>query len=187
MLVNESMESDDMTDDVLDKYLNAKLVFDVGSGNERRGRVLKRAKGSTGEPVGRAHYNPLFDTHEYVVEFIDGTTGNYYANVIAENMSSQVDSEGHQYQLMEEIVDHRSDNTAVLREEGYTVSRNGNRVPKVTTRGWSLLISWKDGTSDWVKLKDIKDSYPVKIVEYAATNQIVDEPPARQEVEYDDF
>jgi hypothetical protein len=48
MLVPETMESDDMTDEVLDKYLNAELMFEIGSGNERKGRVLRRAKGSTG-------------------------------------------------------------------------------------------------------------------------------------------
>jgi hypothetical protein len=105
-------------------------MFDIRTRNERKGRVLKRAKGSTGEPVGPANSNPLFDTREYVVEFTDGTTENYYANVIAENMHAQVDLKGHQYQLMDEIVDHRSDNTAVSRENGFAVSRNGNRVPK---------------------------------------------------------
>ena len=176
MFVPEALEADDMNDDVIDKYLNAELIFDIGTGSERKGRVLKRAKGSTGEPIGRAHTNPLFDTREYVVEFTDGSTENYFANVIAENMYAQIDSEGRQYQLMKEIVDHKSDGSAITRENGYTISRNGNRVPKVTTRGWSLLVAWKDGTSDWVKLKDLKDSFPVQIAEYAISNRIADEP-----------
>ena len=170
------MEADDMNDEIMDKYLNAELIFDVGTGTERKGRVVKRAKGTSGEPIGRAHANPLFDTREYVVEFTDGSTENYFANVIAECMYAQVDSEGRQFQLLQEITDHRSDNSAIPVADGFVMSRNGNRVPKVTTRGWSLLVSWKDGSSDWIPLKDIKDSYPVQIAEYAVTNNIAHEP-----------
>ena len=176
MIVLESLEADDIDDEVLDKYLNAELIFDMGTGAERRGRVIKRAKGTTGQPVGRGHANPLFDTREYVVEFTDGSIENYFANVIAENMYAQIDDEGRQYQLLDEIADHRSDGTALRVENGFTVSRNGNRVPKQTTRGWYLLVNWKDGSSDWVKLKDIKDSYPVQIAEYAVANRIAEEP-----------
>ena len=61
------------------------------------------------------------------------------------------------------ITDHRSDKSAIPIENGFTISRNGNRVPKATTRGWSLLVSWKDGSSDWMPLKDLKDSYPVQM------------------------
>jgi hypothetical protein len=50
--------------------------------------VVKRARGTSGEPIGCAHSNPLFDTREYVhVEFTDGCTENYFVN-------AQVDSEG---------------------------------------------------------------------------------------------
>jgi hypothetical protein len=31
----DSLEADDIDDDLLDKYLNAELIFDVGTGNER--------------------------------------------------------------------------------------------------------------------------------------------------------
>jgi hypothetical protein len=144
----DSLEADDIDDELLDKYLNAELLFDVGTGSERKGRVVKRAKRTSGEPIGRAHANPLFDTREYVVEFTDGSTKNYFANVIAECMYAQVDSEGNQYQLLNEITDHRSDNSAIPIADGYVTSRNGNRIPKPTTRGWSLLVSWKDGSSD---------------------------------------
>ncbi|KAI2498914.1 Reverse transcriptase (RNA-dependent DNA polymerase) [Fragilaria crotonensis] len=127
----ETMDADDIDSDILDKYdLNAEFIFDVRTGNERKGRVVKRAKGTSGEPIGRAHSNPLFDTREYVVEFTDGSTENYFANVIAECMYAQVDSEGNQYQLLSEITDHRADNSAIQIADGFVTSRNGNRVPK---------------------------------------------------------
>ena len=50
MDIPETMEADDIDDEITDKYLNAELIFDVGTGSERKGRVVKRAKGTSGEP-----------------------------------------------------------------------------------------------------------------------------------------
>ena len=149
-----------------------------GTGSERKGRVVKRAKGTSGESIGRAHANnPLFNTREYVVEFTDGSSENYFANVIAECMYAQIDSEGNQYQLLKnEITDHRSDKSAIGIADGFTTSRNGNHVPKETTQGLSLMVSWKDGSSDWIPLKDLKAAYPIQIAEYAMANQIANKP-----------
>jgi hypothetical protein len=97
----------------------------------------------------------------------DGTVDNYYANVIAENMFAQVDAEDKQYMLMHEITDHRADDSALRVTDGFVISRNGNRVLTKTTCGWELLVLWRDGSSQWIKLKDIKDSYPVQVAEYA--------------------
>jgi hypothetical protein len=39
------------------------------------------------------------------------------------------------------------------------------------------LVEWRDGSSDWVSLKDLKDSYPVELaVYYAKENSLEDEP-----------
>ncbi len=94
MIIPDMLDAEDINDDVIDKYLNAELIFDVGTSSERRGRVVKRARGTSGKPIGRAHSNPLFDTREYVIEFTDGTPENYFANVIAECMYVQVDCKG---------------------------------------------------------------------------------------------
>jgi hypothetical protein len=45
--------------------------MNMGTNNEWRGRVIKRMRGLEGEPIGRAHANPLFNTHEYEIEFTD--------------------------------------------------------------------------------------------------------------------
>ena len=120
MNLPETPEADDGDDGLLDKYLNAELILDVGTGNEREGCVVKQAKGTHGEPIGCAHNNPLFDTREYVVEFTDaGSSENYFADVIAKCMYAQIDAEGNQYQLLSEITDHKS---ATLVEDGYTIS-----------------------------------------------------------------
>jgi hypothetical protein len=48
-------------------------------------------------------------TMTYAIEFPDGRTDEYTANVIAENMYAQCDIEGRQYNLMEGIFDHNTD------------------------------------------------------------------------------
>jgi hypothetical protein len=45
-----------------------------------------------------------------------------------------------------------------------------------TTKGWNLCIEWKDGTTSWERLVDLKESNPVEVYEYAATKILLDAP-----------
>ena len=45
-----------------------------------------------------------------------------------------------------------------------------------TTIGWELLAQWKDESTSWVSLKDLKESYPVQTAEYAVVAKIAREP-----------
>jgi hypothetical protein len=52
-----------------------------------------------------------------------------------------------------------------------------NTYANPTYRGWSLLVAWKDGSTNWVKLKDIVNSTnPVETAEYALNNKLNQEP-----------
>ncbi len=42
MTTPDTLDADDITDDVINKSLNAELIFDAGTGSERRVRVVKR-------------------------------------------------------------------------------------------------------------------------------------------------
>jgi hypothetical protein len=137
MLVKEHPEEDD---EAIDKYLNMELTLGVGTDDERWGRVVKRSKGISGNPICCPHSNPFFDTREYNVEFTDGTTEKYAANVIAENMYAQVDDERNMFQLLLEIMDHKKDGAAIDISNGMVTSANGNTKPKITTQGWMLLV-----------------------------------------------
>ena len=53
------------------------------------------------------------DTRCYEVEFLDGEHQHIAYNVLAEHLLSGVDSEGNQFQIFKEIVDHRKDHHAV--------------------------------------------------------------------------
>jgi hypothetical protein len=45
----------------------------------------------------------------------------------------------------------------------------------MTTKGWKLLIEWRDGTTDWLPLKDLRESYPVQVAEYTVANKIIEQ------------
>ena len=107
------------------------------------------------------------------MEFPDGSIDVFTANMIAEAMYAQVDNDGHHHQLIKEIVDHSKDASAVRSDDGYVKDTQQRRW---TTKGWKLLVDWKDGTSNWIPLKDLKESNPIEVAEYAVANKLVSEP-----------
>ena len=78
--------------------------------------------------------------------------------------------------MLAEIEDHRVLPNAIPKNEGTFMTSQGTTRKKRTTKGWDLLVRWKDGSSNWVCLKDIKASYPVEVMEYAFANKVQDEP-----------
>ena len=162
------------TPDIHDHYIGA-TVDVTHRGELRSARVRERARDEDGHLYGTANANPLLDTRSYVVEFPDGDTTEYTANVIAENMIAQCDADGHNIRLMEEIMDHKSDGNAVRDADRYFYNR-GRRYPKKTTAGWHLCIQWKGGLTTWERLADMKEAYPVEVAEYAKAVGIQHEP-----------
>ena len=124
-----------------------KSYFLKNDGNKRTVKVIKRVKGNNGNPVGTQHNKPMLDTSEYTVEMYDGSPQELTDNIIAEQMFAQIDSEGHHYQLLQDITDHRKDWLTRPISDGMICLRNGNMVSKKTTQGWDLLMEWKDGSS----------------------------------------
>jgi hypothetical protein len=169
------LEADDIEFDSFDQYLNAE--FGVNRDGETAiAKVIKRAKDNSGNPIGKRHPNPLLDTREYECELEDGTLMRYNANVIAENIFAQCDDAGRRQAILDEIIDHKRDGRALRADNGYVTTKRGQRVPKNTTKGWRILCQWKDGSSDWVDLKYVKDSNPIELAEYAVANRIQEEP-----------
>jgi hypothetical protein len=168
-------EADEWMPETFDKYLAAEVLLAHG-GELVRAKVTGRKRAVDGTPVGVAHSNPILDTREYKVSFPNRSTNCYAANIIAESLHSQVDAGGREFILMKEIVDHRSDGLPVPVNDSYYMDPNGRTSRQMTTMGWKLLVEWKDGTMDWLPLKDLKESYPVQVVEYAVVNKIADQP-----------
>ena len=96
--------------------------------------------------------------------------------MIAENLIAQVDEAGWSQMMLESILDHRVLQDAIPQSEGTYVNSYGVKRRKATTRGWEILVTWRDGSSDWIAMKDLKESYPVELALYATGQKIDDEP-----------
>ena len=137
--------------------------------------VKRRKLNEDGEFIGKANSNPILDTRVYEVQFPDGSEAEFAANTIAENMYTQCDFNGNQYLLMEAIVDHKKTKSAVAKANAHDTLR-GRKHRKKTTKGWKLCVEWKDGTTTWVRLADLKESNPVEVAECAVARGIDEEP-----------
>ena len=66
-----------------------------------------------GRTAGIFHEDQRLNSMIYDVEFPDGHIKEYYANMIAKNMLTQIDSKGMSKTLMELIADFKKDNSDV--------------------------------------------------------------------------
>jgi len=116
-----------------------------------------------GHKIGKPHKNPLLDTREYDVELTDGTYQRYQANVIAENIFAQVDDDGRETLVLEEICGHRTDGNAIPLSRGTTLNKSGEPRKKITTAGWHIKVRWTDGSTDELPLSVVKESNPIEV------------------------
>ena len=55
-------------------------------------------------------------------------------------------------------------------------SIKGNKSRKHTTKRWFFEVRWKDGTTSWVPLKEIKENHQIETAEYATYTSIMHKP-----------
>ena len=129
-------------------------------------------------PIGIANTNPILDTSQYLAEFLDGHEEAIHANLTTEYIYAQVNEDGHRNLVLDEIVDHRCDPNLVVAENDSYLSNNTGQKSRIrsTIEGWDLSVSWKDDSTDFVPLKQLKESYPVKISEYSLQKNISHHP-----------
>ena len=95
----------EITPEMGDNYLSAEIMLPCG-GTMVNGRVATRKRDNAGNPIGLANANPILDTRSYIVHFDNGDQTKLTANMIAESLYSQCDPDGHEYVLLDEIVDY---------------------------------------------------------------------------------
>ncbi len=161
-------DPDGFTPEEYDQYISDEVMLPQ-DGEMKLARVTNRRRDGNGNPIGTRSENPLLDTREYDVEFPNKEVKTFAANVIAENIYSQVDQEGRSYAMLDEIVGHRQNKDALSKED--VTKKN-----RITAKGWDINVKWRDGTTAWIPLKDLKDSNPVELAECAVTAKIAEEP-----------
>jgi hypothetical protein len=159
-----------------DKIIHSEVALQLGD-RISTGKVTQRALGPDGKTAGTYDDNPMLNSIVYEVEFPDGQVKEYAANMIAENMLTQVDSDGYSTTILKAIIDYRKDEAvAVSKADKYVYTSSGQSRLRKTTIGWSMLIQWADESEAWVPLKDLKESHPCETAEFAKARGIADEP-----------
>ena len=159
-----------------DRILHSEVSLQLGE-EMATGKVMRRAIGPDGTTAGTYDSNPYLNSMIYEVQFPDGQVKEYAANVIAENMLTQVDSDGYALTMLDAIIDyHKDEAVAVPKNDSHVVTPRGQKRPRKTTVGWKLLVKWKDQSESWIPLKDLKESHPCETAEFARARSIADEP-----------
>jgi len=78
--------------------------------------------------------------------------------------------------LLDSITDYAKDSSAVEKSDLFATTKRGGRRMSHATCGWKLKVLWKDGTEQWIPLKDMEEAHPVKCAEFAKARGIHDEP-----------
>ena len=143
---HEMPEADDFND--LETYINNEVLLPQNGEHLKAARVIGIAKDAKGNEIGKYDANPIKNTRVYQVMFPDGAVEQYAANIIAENLVGQCNPDGHRYLLLESIIESKV---------------KGSK----STRGVELCVKWKDGTTSYVPLKDMKETYPIETAEYS--------------------
>ncbi len=175
----EKEDVDKISDTNYDKLLSAEVSLPSDDHHIKLGKVIGYKRHHMGNLSGRLHSNPLLNTRLYEVTFADGTVQDYTANKIAEAIYAEVDEEGNKYLLLDAIIDHRRDKTAMHKADMWITSSNGNTHLRRTTQGWKLCVQWNDGSTSWETLANLKSSHPIQTAEYAMQKNIDSEPAFR--------
>ena len=86
-------------------------------------KIIGRYKDKDGQSKGIFDENLLLNSIIYNVELTDGAVKQYAANVIAENMFSQVDEHGRSVLLLDAILDSKRDGNAVHKDDKYIIPK----------------------------------------------------------------
>ena len=91
-------------------------------------------------------------------------------------MYAQCDTDGNNYLSLESTVDHRRRTTALTYQDQIIMKENGRTYMRKSTAGWQLCVEWKDGSTSWQRLSDLKELHPVQVAEYAHSQSLMREP-----------
>ena len=83
-----------MQQSFIDSLINCKVLLPQGEATALA-KVARRVVGSDGKVIGEFNENSILNSLVYQCEFNDGTIKEYAANVIAENIYAQADTDGH--------------------------------------------------------------------------------------------
>jgi len=84
--------------------------------------------------------------------------------------------------LLDELIDWKRTSESIPDEDIFQISHNGNIHKQRTTKGWKICVKWKDGSTSWEPLKDLKEAYLLQVAEFAVRHGLQDLPAFRWRV-----
>ena len=81
--------------------------------------LVKQARGPDKNSIGTRTNNMYTGTFLYKVRMPKSSTRDLTYNKVAENIFATTNSEGRQYQLIDEILDNRANKTAIQKDDGW--------------------------------------------------------------------
>ena len=114
-------EADSIPD--LDLYIYAEVLLQKDGEHMEAARVVGWARDEDSDAIDKYNSNPILNNRVYDVMFPDGSIQQYTANLIAEKIYSQVHEDRHRYILTNEIIDHRKEDTAYDKADGYITDK----------------------------------------------------------------
>jgi hypothetical protein len=156
-----SPEIEDIETDSYDELLLTEPLLEK-DGVLVRAKVIARKRDVNGNLIGNYNSNPVLNTRIYIAEFPDGHISEYEANLIPNAIYDETNDDGYQEVLFEQIIgrDRCIPEPSSMQDDTLTPD-NIRKSNKYTTKGWMICISWKDGTSSWHPMSEIKNSYPL--------------------------
>ena len=136
---NKSNSDEEREANSYDQYIGAEVVLPDRKGEKLIGKVSKRVRYDD-TVAGEGNYNSMHGNSLYEAEYPYGMTEKLAANMISENILSQVESEGHHYRVLTEVTDQNNDDCAISKVNFFINSSSSNLHLKRTTRGWKLLV-----------------------------------------------
>jgi hypothetical protein len=89
----------------------------------------------------------------------------------------QVDDKSHRYLLLQVIIVHENDETALGHNSIMpNISGSCNPIPIHMTKAWKICCQWADNSTSWEDLKDLKESHPFQVAQCIESYKLLDEP-----------
>jgi len=120
---------------ITDSLINAEVLLPTRE-DTVMAKVLHHSLDEPGRVIGAFHENPILNMLVYTCELPDGTTKEYAANIIAENVLYEADPDGYFSYELKAIVDHKRDDQAVSKANKYVANKHGQKKLRPTTVGW---------------------------------------------------
>ena len=108
-------------------------------GEKLMGKFRKRIKHDDIIP-GEGQHIAMHNKYLYEVEYPDGKTEKLTPEIIDENIISQVESEGHHYQVLTVVTDHKRDDSTIKKVNSFIKYINRKLHWKRKNCVWKLLV-----------------------------------------------